>query len=279
MMGIQNEILSYLFATAPLELQFLVPFLVAGCHKGDMKVRVKLITKMMGEHDGPAMTLLTTNVNVLYSGFITVRLVGAEWSTICSTVVIGFVVHLKLTYQIIRWFKKVKDERLENESTEKNMLITKLIIAELIEGFTPIIHGTCTAMAYYGPNAHLFSNVGSSYWGKELKGIFPFFLTMSILIAVDTVSVIINALWLWKIANVNMPKEFCQVINQYWFLIAFPLGLSTSLYFATTDINLGIDVTHSYTWRTNQGRLFLIHNSSNLTDEEKEMFPFNNHLK
>ena len=278
LMGIQNEILSFLFANAPTGLQCLVPFLVVGCHKCDMKVRIKLITKMMGEQDGAAMALLTTNVNVLYAGFITVRLVGAEWSTICTTVVIGFVVHLRLTHLIILGLKKIKDEGSKNEITEKNILITKLIIAELIEGFTPIIHGTCMAMAFYGPNAHLFSNVKSRYWAKEIKDIIPFFNTMSILLAVDTLSVIINALWLWKVANVNMAKEFCQMLNKHWFLIAFPLGLSMSLYFATTDINLGIDSTHSYTWITKEGRLFLIHNSSDLTDEEKAMFPIKSNL-
>ena len=275
MMGIQNEVLSYLFANAPAGLQFLVPFLVAGCHKLDMKVRVRLLIKMMGEQDGPAMALLTINVNVLYAGFITVRLVGAEWSTICSSVVIGFVIHLRLTYQIINSFKKVNDDGQESDITENKMLVTKLIIVELIEGFTPIIHGTCIAMAYYGPNSHLFSNVGSNYWGKELTDIYPFFITMSILFSVDTLSVIINALWLWKAANVNLLKEICRVLNKHWFIIAFPLGLSMSLYFATTDINLGIDGTHAYIWRTNEGRMFLIHNSSGLTDDEKSMFPTN----
>ena len=275
MMGIQNEVLSYLFANAPIELQFIVPLLVAVCQKSDMNVRVKLITKMMGEQDGPAMILLTTNVSVLYAGFITVRLVGAEWSTICSSVFTGFVTHLRLTYRIIQQFKRVDDEGNANESKEQNILISKLIIVELIEGFTPIIHGVCMAMAFYGPNAQLFANVRNTYWGKELRDIYPFFMTMSILFAVDTFSVVINAALLWKVANINMPQEFCRAINKHWFLIAFPLGLSMSLYFATTDINLGIDGTHSYVWRTPQGRLFLIHNSSNLTEEENIILPSN----
>ena len=109
----------------------------------------------------------------------------------------------------------------------------------------------------------------------ELTDIFPFFITMSILFSVDTLSVIINALWLWKAANVNLLKEICRVLNRHWFLIAFPLGLSMSLYFATTDINLGIDGTHAYTWRTNEGRMCLIHNLSSLTDEEKAIFSSN----
>ena len=274
-MGIQNEVISYLFENAPTELQFIVPILVAGCQKSDMNVRVKLITNMMGEQDGPAMILLTTNVSVLYAGFITVRLVGAEWSTICSSVFTGFFLHLRLTYRIIQRFKQVNDERNDNESKDQNILIAKLVIVELIEGFTPIIHGVCIAMAFYGPNAHLFANVRNNYWGKELKDISRVFMTMSILFAVDTFSVVINAALLWKVANINMPQEFCRVLNKHWFLIAFPLGQSMAFYFATTDINLGIDGTHSYVWRTPQGRLFLIHNSSNLTEEEKTMFPSN----
>ena len=82
--------------------------------------------------------------------------------------------------------------------------ITTLIIAELIEGFTPLIYGTCILMAYYGPNSHLLSNIGRTYWGEEIKDIRLLFLTMYALFAIDTFSILINAYCLWKAVKVNM---------------------------------------------------------------------------
>ena len=42
-------------------------------------------------------------------------------------------------------------------------------------------------------------------------------------------------------------------------------------YFAFADINVGMDSTGSYDWITPEGRLNLINNSIDLTDEEKLM--------
>lgn len=40
-------------------------------------------------------------------------------------------------------------------------------------------------MAYYGPNARLFSNIGNTYWSTEIKDLGTVFATMSILFGVD----------------------------------------------------------------------------------------------
>ena len=71
--------------------------------------------------------------------------------------------------------------------------------------------------------------------------------------------------------NVNMIEEFCRVLTKYWFMIAVPLELSMSLYFATKDVNLGIDETHAYLWIRNEGRQQLINSSNDLTEIEKTM--------
>ena len=263
LMIFQNEVLSFLFANAPAGFQFLVVFLLAACQKFDMKVRTKLLIKMMGTQDQHAMAILTIDVNVLYSSFIAVRLTGAEWTTVCASVLIGFVLHLQMTYKIIQDFGKIDQNGLEKENQRRNIRITKLIITEAIEGLTPIVYAISMAMAFYGPNAYIFSNVGNNYWSKAMEDIGPLFRTMSILFIVDTLSVIVNSFLLWKILNVNMMHEFCKFLNKYWFLIAVPLELSMSLYLACKDVNLGIDETYSYPWISDEGRLYLIYN---LTD-------------
>ena len=259
----QNEVLSFLFANAPAGFQFLVVFLLVACQKFDMKLRTKLLTKMMGKINEEAMAILTIDINVLYSSFIAVRLTGAEWATVCTSVLAGFILHLQLTYKIIQDFGKTNQNGSDSHNRERSIRITKLIITEAIEGLTPIAYAISMAMAFYGPNDYIFSNVRNNYWSKAMKDIGPLFRTMSILFIVDTLSVIVNSFLLWKTLNVNMMSEFCKFLNKYWFLIAVPLELSMSLYLACKDVNLGIDETYSYPWISDDGRKHLLYN---LTD-------------
>ena len=275
LMVVQNEVLSLLFANAPSGFQFLVIILVIGCHKFDWKVRSRLITKMMGKLDETAMVLLSVNVDVLYSIFIAVRLVGAELATVCCSVVLGFIFHFLLTCRIIQEFRKLNIDLLENENSARNMRIKKLVITELIEGLTPIIYGICIAMAYYGPNAHLLSNIGNTYWSEKMDDIGPLLQTMSILFVVDTLSAIITSIIFWKVLKVNMAQEYCRVLTKYWFLIAIPLDQAMSLYFATDDVNLGLDDSHTYSWISNEGRQQVINTSNVFGYEDKAMIPNN----
>ena len=94
----------------------------------------------------------------------------------------------------------------------------------------------------------------------------PVFRTMSILFFVDTFSVIINSFLLWRILHVNILQEFCHVLTKHWFLIALPLELAMSLYFAMDDVNLGMDDSHSYKWVWEEGRQNMI-NASKISNQ------------
>ena len=269
-MVFQNEVLSFLFVNSYAELQFLVVFLLAACQKFDTKLRSKLIHKIMGNENEAGIAILAADINIMYSTFIAIRLVRAELATVCCSVVVGFASHLWMTYRIIKDSRNKMNLEHEIAKTGRNNQITKLIITELIEGLTPIIYGIHMALAYFGPNAHIFSNVGNSYWSKTMNDIGPVFRTMSILFFVDLLSVMINSLLLWKMLNVNIFKQFNEVLCEYWFIIAVPLELSMSLYLACTDVNLGIDETHSYPWISREGRLYLIYNMTDHPNNTKE---------
>ena len=267
--NIQKEVLSNLFKIFPAGWQFFVPFLVAGARELDKRVRSKLVTKMMGVQDEPAIVLVTIIISTAYSLFIAIRLVGAELSTVCCTLAIDAILHFKATYKIIKEFRKINVEGIENFNMKENMNITTLILGELIEGFTPIIYGICTALAYYGPNAFLFSNIGNNYWSTEVNDIGPLFAMMSILFGVDTFNVLINSLLVWKFVNVSMLSEFARVLNRHWYPMAVCLALYLVIYFVTTDINFGLDETRSFQWISNEGWLNLVNNSIDLSKKEK----------
>ena len=99
----QKEVLSYLFANVPVGYQFFVAFLVAGCRKLDHLMRSKIVTKMMGVQDDAAIALLTITISSSYSLFIAIRLVGQEFATVCCTVAIDFILHLKFLYLSLKF--------------------------------------------------------------------------------------------------------------------------------------------------------------------------------
>ena len=70
-----KEILSSLFINPPGGLQFLVPFLVAGCRELDKRVKWNLIKKMMGKQDEAARALLEIGIGTSYSMYIAIKLV------------------------------------------------------------------------------------------------------------------------------------------------------------------------------------------------------------
>ena len=262
-----QQVLSDLYRTVPSQFQFLMAIAIFGFREVDKRLRSKVITKMMGQQDEQASIFLAIRVLSRYSFFFTISLVGSHLATMITTIGMGLYFHSKATYQTIRAHRNVGNGGGNSERTEKN--ITKLIIAELIEGFTPVIYGICIAMAYYGPNAHLLSTIGNAYWSKPMKNIGPVFITMLILFAIDTLSVVINSYLIWKFTNVNMVQSFCRVLSKYWFMLAMTLGMSMIKLFSGKDINFGSDKSKRYFWASHDGWVELVENSTDLTEVEK----------
>ena len=170
------------------------------------------------------------------------------------------------TYQLIREYNKTKEEGSENDSKGKKIKATNLILAELVEGFTPMIYALCMAMAYYGPNAKLLANIGSNFWGQPIDNITYVFGIMGLLYIIDTISAAINSIVLWKVMKVNMLKEFREVVTKYWVFMLIKYSSTMSVYFASLDVNFGLDSSGKFKWITNEGRLSLIQNTSEPID-------------
>ena len=127
----------------------------------------------------------------------------------------------------------------------------------------------CIAMAYYGPNAHLFSNIGSSYWSTNIKDFRPLFATMALLFAIDTLSILINAFFIWKAININILPNFSRIIIKYGYFMSINFASIMIIYLASTDINLGMDQTQTFQWITREGWMNLVNTSNILNDMEK----------
>ena len=272
------EVLSYLFFNLPANMQFLVPFMIAACREVDSRIRSKIVEKMMGELGEPAYALLDVTVNGQYAFFITIRLADAESATVFTVVAIDLILHLRLTYQIINENRKVAVEN-DGENTRKMLRIVQLVLSELLEGFIPIIHGMCIAMQYHGPNANLFSNIGSNYWGTKIEDLSLVYKSMMILFTFDTISVITTSLLLWIAIRVNMLREFDRVLRKYWVFMFVKFAGSQISYLAMSDINCGVDTSGNFRWIDDIGWRGLINDSNSLTNDEKLSLLYNSMLE
>ena len=70
-----------------------------------------------------------------------------------------------------------------------------------------------------------------------------------------------------------MFREFAAVLAKYWHFIAVKLAHLMARHFGSNDVNLGADISGKFEWITPEGRLNLIYNSTDLSDEEKSKFP------
>ena len=267
----QNEVLSNLFTNIPSDFQFVVALIVAACRELDKRVRSKIVTKMMGKQDEPAAALLTIFISSFYGFFMAVRLTGSTLETICCFLFVDQFLHSRATFKIIRQYKRVKVDHPETRVPKNNIEIAKLIIAELVEGMIPLIYGIGMAMAYYGPNAKLFINIGSSFWGEPIDDITEVFKMMLILFLVDTMGAAINSICLWKMINLSVLQEFAAALSKYWRFMVIQFGFLMSIYLSTSDVNFGVDSSGKFEWITTEGRLNLILNSTDLTNAEKSM--------
>ena len=258
-----GEGISYLFEALPAYLQWIVAFLIPLLKHFDKWSQSKLVNRMTGGKNEASKVLLGLAVNVHYSNFIAVRLSGAEIMTVCFIIAVDFVLQLQMTYKIVRIHNKIANKTIKNGNEDKQKIVTGLVLTELTEAITPIVYATVFSMAYYGPNARILGNV------NEVDDVGYLFQMMLLLFGIDILSLIVNSQILSRLTDVNLYEKSCETMKRYWTFMAIKFALYSFTHFATKDINLGMDTTGEWGWTTQEGRIQLINNSTDLTDEEK----------
>ena len=68
-----------------------------------------------------------------------------------------------------------------------------------------------------------------------------------------------------------MLQEYCEVLAKYWLFMVVRLSYLISIYFASNDVNYGLDAKGGFKWITHEGRLNLIQNTTYRDEEERSM--------
>ena len=146
--------------------------------------------------------------------------------------------------------------------TEK---VTSLIIGETVTGLIPLLYGLSFATAYYGPNGNLIGNVRNSWWSyDETEDVQRFYEVMFQMFAIDVCCILASGIILWIFGKINIAQELGGILKKYWSILMIKIAGSLLL-FGLNDINGGMDFTLSFDWLTDEGRLRLVQNSSDLS--------------
>ena len=249
-----NEFLNLIFRMlATTDVQFIMALLIPITKVCTNAAMSKVVQRMVGTKNESANVLLGSGINFCYGVFVATRLAGARDVTVCSLVAVDFLLQLRMSYSIVRLYKKVSNHEHEKLKKEKRKAILKLVLAELCEGLVHMAYSICFAMSYYGPNAKLANNVGIGLWGSTaVCEVNRTFLLMLCLFTLDLICVCVNAVVIWTFCNVNLFRECCFVLEKYWYIMTTTLMLTTYLYFFSNDINLAIDRSLRFFWLKNE---------------------------
>ena len=271
-MNFQKDVLSIGFKTITGHPQCLFALLIPLAKEMNKRILKKVVAKMVGNDNKMANVLLGVRLNIHYALFVAIRMNGAEDLTIASVVLVDFLLQSKMAHQIIVLTRQVSTngENRNAINKRKEIEVFKLVMAETIEGLVPICYAIAFAMAYYGPNAYLTGNVLNDTWQYEkVEDVGRLFFILGLLFGIDLFCVHLNALVVSRFGNVNLMKQFCNLMKNYWIVIVIQMVDGYVYYFCLNDINMGLDMTLKFDWITAEGRMKFIYNATDLSDENK----------
>lgn len=263
--------LGVVYKNIPLSLQWLIALIIPGLRAANGWILTQFVTRMSGHNNEMANVVVTTSVSNSYALYITIQLISATNVTVYCILGVEFCIHLFSCYQIIRLHRKVGGNVLQHgsENANRKEKMMGLIINEMIELLVPLVYGIGFATAYYGPNAHLIAGVKSSYYGsKPVEDLQHWYSTLAQFLSMDLCAMICGGVILWLLTRVNLAREISLLLNKYWFIFMMKLGIAASNW-SPNDMNCGTDNSLKFLWITDEGRLGVIFNSTDLSDDEK----------
>ena len=277
----------YFFQDVPIELmslvavtrlQWTISLLIPMCKTLSTRIAQKIAQKFAESNNEDIEFVATTLFTMNYTTFATARLSSLNQSTVYGILTVDMIFHIFGCYQIIKQHNHVGGAIATESNATMKRKVRYLVMSEFTEAIYPLAFGITFTMAYYGPNASLFRNIGNGYFGGEkLRGVEHFYTVMLQMLCFDLGAMIISGVSLNYLCKINLFQDFCNMMRKYWLIFCIKLP-SITLSIAADDINNGFDPTGEFTWITEEGRLSLICNADELSNEEKSFLLGNSTL-
>ena len=251
-------------------LLLLIPF----ARELSIKVSEKIVERFPETNNEETKFFVTTVLMIDYTFQITARAAAYHQSTVFGILTVEMTLHIYGCYQIIKRYSRVEEENASNENellaSERNIQVKNLSTSEFTEAIAPIAFAIAFTLVVFGPNAGLMNGIGNNYFGGEpIEDVAPQYITMLQMFSFDFAAMIISWVALKYFCQIDLLEAFCNMIRKHWIIFAVHLPkLGTA--FAGRDINFGIDLaTKKFLWITDDGRMDLIRNATELTETEK----------
>ena len=251
-------------------LLFLIPF----ARELSIKVSEKIVEKFPETNNEDTKFFVSSVLLIDYTFQVTARAASWYQSTVYGILIVEMTLHVIGCYQIIKRYSRVGVEKpsIQNErmKSERNTQVESLATSEFTEAIAPIAFAIAFTLAYYGPNSVLLNGIGNNYFGgKPIEDVVPLYITMLQMFSFDFAAMIISWVVLHYFCQIDLFTAFCNMIRKHWIIFAVQLPKFGDM-FAGRDVNFGMDLsTLKFSWISDEGRMDLIRNATELSEVEK----------
>ena len=202
--------------------------------------------KSANVEDDRGKIAIIIGLNTFHALYVSIKLGHTATAVTSSCIlIVDAVLNLYSCYKIIQLHLLVSPDGSQAAKEKKHRLV-KLILIETLEVLVPLAYLLTVLIAYYGPNGEILGNIRNSLWQyKAIDNIEKLILAVLLMFVIDLCSAIIS---LWKICSVNLLREACKVMDDYWIVIAINIAnylnyVSLNLYLFTFILNPLLAIT------------------------------------
>ena len=207
--------------------QWIVVALLPILRELNLWIQSNLAFKAANGKDLSVEVCTSFGVNARHCVFLSTVL-GSEVTNLSTWIIVGsdLIINLILTLLII-WMKKKADP---NKKEKMESHLVSLVVNEMIEAIVLVTFCICLLLSYYGPNAELICNIGSSHFHCiPIKSIGQFVGNLGFFLGFDVISLISTGLLLWIFARINIFRAYLCLQKEFWVILTLTAAYYTAV--------------------------------------------------
>ena len=222
---IQLLFLTVIIGRSPENYQWMIALLFPLTKEFNDRVYNKFVTKTASpENQVEAKFIGKIAMNLMYSFWLAIICtMTATKYTEYALLSVNFCLDLTLCFRYIKLDRKVSENNSESQKTQglKKEVLTELILNEFVEVLVPIAFIAAYSIAYHGPNKNTLGSIGCVIWQYEkVKTLQNVMIPVAEMALIDSGSVIVAGLLLWRFCRISIWNEYCATIKRYWIYLA-----------------------------------------------------------
>ena len=209
---VQYSIIAKLFVVFQDHNQWIIAIFLPLVREFNIWLNLKLALKSNSGDNESVFITCTYNLSTKHSLFLAYT-VGSRATPLTNYIVLAedFLINIYICIKLI-WIRK----KHSAGATSQIELLQELLINELVEFLVPFEYVLCLITAYYGPNASLFGDVGSSYWQySAIDDINHTLKTIFTLFSIDICSLLACSIFLWYFCQINVYRVYAVLQKEF----------------------------------------------------------------